>query len=554
MPAQSTWDFFTNFGRYMPRTHCLLTSEGRPDWPWIGGLIVLTAGVIAGYLRIFVFWRRSYLEVAAKDRNRKLMDLAYVFLWCAICGYAMSILMFFWPAYRLLAMFLIVLNVFTWKFAGSLEAFRVSFSARRLERELEEATAARNAELERLVIERTQELEEARSLADAANASKSAFLANMSHEIRTPMTAILGYADLLSEPGQTPADRESHIYTIRRQGEHLINLINDILDLSKIEADKLRVERIPCSLAVLLQDVALLFSGRAAAKGINLSFVAETPLPETIVTDPTRLKQVLINLVGNAVKFTDRGSVQVRVSAEPEGFVRVQVTDSGVGMTPEQVSRVFKPFSQADESTTRRFGGSGLGLTISQRLARLLGGDISVASEAGVGSTFAVTFNPGPLEGVPRHAWAPVLAPVAAAPSTAEPTIRARVLLAEDGVDNQRLIVHMLSKAGAQVVVADNGHAALDAAQQARAAGTPFDLILLDMQMPVMDGYTAAARLRAIGFNIPIIALTANAMEGDRERCLAAGCDGFATKPINRQALLDLCRQSLSRVPDRAAV
>ncbi len=544
-PATNSWDFFTNFGRYMPRTHCLLTAEGRPDWPWIGGLIFLTSCIVIGYLRIFVFWRRSYLDVPVQDRNRKLMDLAYVFLWCAICGYAMSIVMFFWPAYRLLAMFLVVLNIFTWKFATSLEAFKVSFSARRLQRELGEALAVRNAELERLVIERTQELEEARSVADAASASKSAFLANMSHEIRTPMTAILGFTDLLADPEQSQADRDTYLETVRRQGEHLVSLINDILDLSKIEADKLKVEKIACAPGAILNDVAGLLAAKAAGKGITLDFRADGPLPQTVVTDPTRLRQILINLVGNAVKFTDRGSVQVRASMEPEGFLRIAVSDSGLGMTPEQLSRLFKPFSQADESTTRKFGGTGLGLTISRRLARLLGGDIIVESTPGSGSTFTLRVNPGSLVDVPRVAWSPATVSASGPVPVVRQTLNARILLAEDGPDNQRLIQHIFNKAGATIELAENGAFAVDLACAARDSGSPFDLILMDMQMPVMDGYAATAILRERGFRTPIIALTAHAMSGDRERCIAAGCDEFATKPIDREALLSLCQRLL---------
>lgn len=316
VPAANSWDFFTNFGRYMPRTHCLTGADGRPDWPWIAGLIVLTSGVIIGYLRIFVFWRRSYIQEPERDRNRKLMDLAWIFLWCAICGYAMSITMFFWPAYRLLAAFLVVLNIFTWKFIGSLDDFRVSFSAKRLQRELGEALARRNAELERVVAERTAELEVARALADAANASKSNFLANMSHEIRTPMTAILGFSDLLADPAQSVRDREACVNTIRRQGDHLLNVINDILDLSKIEADKLAVESVPTSLAAMLDDVGASLSPRARGKGIELRMVGEGPLPVTIRTDPTRLRQILINIVGNAIKFTEAGTVTVSARLE----------------------------------------------------------------------------------------------------------------------------------------------------------------------------------------------------------------------------------------------
>jgi signal transduction histidine kinase/ActR/RegA family two-component response regulator len=557
VPAASSWDFFTNFGRYMPRTHCLTGVDGRPDWPWIAALIVLTSGVIVGYLRIFVFWRRSYAEEPPRDRNRKLMDLAWVFLWCAICGYAMSILMFVWPAYRLLAAFLVVLNIFTWKFIGSLDDFRVSFSAKRLQRELGEALERRNAELERLVAERTEELQSARAAADAANASKSTFLANMSHEIRTPMTAILGFADLLADPAQTPSDREACISTIRRQGDHLLNVINDILDLSKIEADKLVVESIPTPIAAVLDDVRASLTPRANAKGIELRFVAPRPLPAQILTDPTRLRQILINIVGNAIKFTPAGSITVTAVVEPEGFLRFDVADTGIGMNPDQVSRLFKPFSQADDSTTRKYGGTGLGLTISKRLARLLGGDIQVESTPDRGSTFTLTINPGNLADVPRVPWVPGASASRAAPPTTTHgvVLRGRILLAEDGPDNQRLIAHHLRRAGAAVVIADNGRVALDAVAAAEREGRPFDLIILDMQMPELDGYGAAAELRRRSITIPILALTAHAMNGDRERCLAAGCDEFASKPIDAQSLLETCAAMLrhATLPSNAA-
>ncbi len=546
--AANSWDFFTNFGRYMPRTHCLTGADGRPDWPWIIGLIALTSGVIVGYLRIFVFWRRSYVEEPPQDRNRKLMDLAWVFLWCAVCGYAMSIVMFFWPAYRLLAMFLVVLNIFTWKFATSLDAFRVSFSARRLQRELGEALARRNAELERMVAERTDELRAARAAADAANASKSTFLANMSHEIRTPMTAILGFSDLLADPSQSPAERDACIHTIRRQGDHLLSVINDILDLSKIEADKLIVECIPTPVASVLEDVRASLLPKAEAKGITLAFEAPEPIPATIRTDPTRLRQVLINLVGNAIKFTPSGGVTVRTRFEPEGFLRFDVSDTGIGMAPDQLTRLFRPFSQADDSTTRRFGGTGLGLTISKRLARLLGGDIRVSSIERRGSTFTLTINPGPLVDAPMMQWRAEERPsIAEAPTNPGVALHARILLAEDGPDNQRLISHHLRRAGAAVVIAENGALALDAVATATRDRQPFDLIILDMQMPEIDGYGAAAELRRRGVTTPIMALTAHAMNGDRDRCLAAGCNEFASKPIDARALLELCAAMLGQ-------
>ena len=543
VPAANGWDFFTNFGRYMPRTHCLPGADGRPDWAWIGALIALTTGVIAGYLRIFVFWRRSYLEVPPADRNSKLMDLAHVFLWCAICGYAMSIVMFFWPAYRLLAVFLVVLNVFTWRFAWSLEAFRVSFSARRLERQLHEAMARRTAELERLVELRTAELAQAREAADSASAAKSVFLANMSHEIRTPMTAILGFADILSDPGQRREEREACVETIRRQGEHLLAVINDILDLSKIEAGKLTVERVACAPGSVLQDVAALLRGRAEAKGITLD-VASGGLPSEVHTDATRLRQILINLVGNAIKFTESGGVRVEARVVSPDRLLIEVADTGLGMTEEQLGRLFQPFTQADSSTTRRYGGTGLGLAISHRLAGLLGGDLTARSAPGAGTTFAVTIDTRPPAG---RATEPQ-PPARASGGVPLPRLEGRVLLAEDGPDNRRLFTHILERAGATVTVADNGRAALELAR-----GGGFDLLILDMQMPELDGYSVARRLRASGSALPVIALTAHAMTGDRERCLEAGCDAFATKPIDRRALLELCGRVIAERGARMA-
>ncbi len=272
------YDFFTNYGTYMPRTHCLTTAQGAVDWPWVIGLMVLTAGVIAASLRIFAFWRKSYLEEQIADRNKKLMDLAWVFLWCAICGYAMSILMFVWPAYRLLAGFLVVLNVFSWRFATKLKDFKVSFAVKRLRRELDEARLARTEELESLVATRTCELEHARAAAEMASESKSSFVANMSHEIRTPMTAILGYADLLSDPESagTSEQRAELVGTIRRNGEHLLAIINDILDISKIEAGKMTVERIEVDPAGIIEDVVALMRVRADAKRLGLGWSCST--------------------------------------------------------------------------------------------------------------------------------------------------------------------------------------------------------------------------------------------------------------------------------------
>ncbi len=398
-------------------------------------------------------------------------------------------------------------------------------------------------------------LQEAKARADAANASKSEFLANMSHEIRTPMTAILGYADLLLEPDQPPRERIECVQTIRRNGQHLLTVINDILDISKIEAGCMVVERIECSPARIVMDVASLMRQRAIDKNLTFDVEYVGPIPQTIRSDPTRLRQILMNLVSNAVKFTDSGGVRlvVKLADPPEApnpRLRFEVIDTGVGLTPEQQARLFQPFTQADTSTTRRFGGTGLGLAISQRLAKMLGGEITVESAPGTGSSFFLTIETGPLDGVEMVENPRELQVVKPAPSAAgEPARRlnGRILLAEDGPDNQRLIAFYFRKAGAEVSIAENGQVACDKALEAAAAGNPFDLIFMDMQMPVLDGYAATTRLRTEGYRGPIIALTAHAMAGDREKCLTAGCDDFVTKPINRDRLLEIAARYMNR-------
>jgi len=407
------------------------------------------------------------------------------------------------------------------------------------------STLRRTAVVASLVQQRTRELAAAKSEAEDANRSKSEFLANMSHEIRTPMTAILGYSEQLLDPDLGRSDFDQAVGIIRRNGDHLLQVINDILDLSKIEAGKLEVERVACSPLQIVADVLDLLRNRASAKGLLLQAECDGPLPEAIHSDPTRLRQILFNLVGNSIKFTERGSITLRISLQRGGsdsFLRCDVTDTGIGMDAEQVSRLFHAFSQADASTTRRFGGTGLGLAISRHLAQLLGGDVTVVSQPGVGSTFRLTVATGSLQDVGMLAD-PVVGkhPAQTGASLPLPPSRllpVRVLLAEDGRDNQMLVKAILSKAGATCDVAADGRAAVDRALAAERDGAPYDAILMDMQMPVLDGVAATAELRASGYRRPIIALTANAMESDRNRCLAAGCNDFASKPIDRAKLL----------------
>ena len=390
-----------------------------------------------------------------------------------------------------------------------------------------------------------QTLEEFNHVAETANRAKSEFLANMSHEIRTPMTAILGYSDVLLDEIEQENSR-SAVYTIKRNGEHLLGLINDILDLSKIEAGKLEVERISCSPVKIVADVASLMRVRAQAKNLPLDIEYAGSIPESIHCDPVRLRQILINLIGNAIKFTETGRVcvltrLVQCSDRPS-WLQFDVIDTGIGMTQEQVVRLFKPFMQADSSTSRRFGGTGLGLSISKRLAKLLGGDILVSSTPGKGSTFSVTIETGTLDGVQMlEAPAEAMAEGKREPkpnAVTDVKLDCRILLAEDGPDNQRLISFVLKKAGAQVTVAENGQEALQQVLAAKDAGRPFEVVLMDMQMPVMDGYTATQELRQAGYDGPIIALTANAMLGDDEKCREVGCDDYLTKPIDRTKFL----------------
>ena len=395
------------------------------------------------------------------------------------------------------------------------------------------------------------ELERARAVAESANDAKGRFLANMSHEIRTPMTAILGFADILADPASADETRRDAIETIRRNGEHLLEVVNDILDTSKIEAGELRIEAVPCDPSRVAREVIDLLRPRAEAKSVTLSLRIDPTFPPRLTTDPTRLRQVALNLVSNAIKFTERGIVDVRLACRPAHddhafLVLLEVRDSGIGMTTEQIDGLFRPFTQADTSTTRRFGGTGLGLVISRGLARKMGGDVTVSSEPGEGSCFLATFLAAhaPSEASLEDATEPVAEPRA---------LSGRILLAEDGLDNQRLISHHLRRAGAEVIVVENGALALDAVEAASTSGFPFDLILMDMQMPEMDGYEAARTLRKRGHRLPIVALTAHSMASDRDRCLAAGCSDFATKPIRRDDLLATCARWLDARRARAA-
>jgi signal transduction histidine kinase/ActR/RegA family two-component response regulator len=404
------------------------------------------------------------------------------------------------------------------------------------------------------VEENNRVLQQASERAREATSAKSAFLANMSHEIRTPMTAILGFAEQIEDGDLPPAGVQAAVQTIRRHGEYLLGILNDILDLSKIEAGKLVVERVWCNPSQVLAEVEGLLRGRAEEKGLEFATACRSPVPMAVESDPTRLKQVLVNLIGNAIKFTESGRVLVTIGFRGDaggdtGTLELEVFDTGIGMSREHLGRLFQPFEQADSSTTRRFGGTGLGLSICQRLVHLLGGRILADSVLGSSTRFRVELPVRVAAGTPNLAApmsAAVRQPVPRRPAT-DALAGRRVLLCEDGPDNQRLIAMVLQKAGAEVELAGDGRQGIDAATAALAAGRPFDVVLMDMQMPRVDGYEATRQLRHLGFLQPVIALTAHAMAGDRQRCLDAGCTDYASKPIDRAALVRMIAEHSRR-------
>ncbi|TCV85908.1 ATP-binding protein [Sulfurirhabdus autotrophica] len=385
-------------------------------------------------------------------------------------------------------------------------------------------------------------LEQARQSAEHGNQAKSQFLANMSHEIRTPLTAIIGFSESLLNSQQSMSDRMASIYTIIRNGKHLLQIINDILDISKIEAGKLDTEQIEVSPFNVLSDIQTMAHLQAEEKGLIFAIEYIFPLPKMIISDPVRLKQILLNLCSNAIKFTEKGRVTVRVGLDPlNEQMQFDVIDSGIGMTDEQQEKLFARFTQADSSITRKFGGTGLGLHLSRQLAEKLGGNITLVSQAGSGTTFTLRISTGPLKNV-QYAYD--ISEIAEhktrqiAPQLARLT--GSVLLAEDNPDNQRLVSMYIKRTGANHTIADHG---LDAVHKALSG--KFDLILMDMQMPVMDGVKATEVLREKGYTGPIVALTANAMQEDKDRCIAAGCNDFLTKPLNLEHFYQILEKYL---------
>lgn len=377
--------------------------------------------------------------------------------------------------------------------------------------------------------------------ANSANKAKTGFLANMSHEIRTPLTAVLGYSEVLEDQIRSDTEEDELIRSInciRQSGEHLRSIINDILDLSKIDAGKIDIQPSTCDVVELVREVVGSFEVRAQQKKLDLVVEVDGRVPGTVRMDGFRVRQVLINLINNAIKFTDTGSVTIIVGHDGEQL-EFAVRDTGVGIPEEMMGRLFRPFEQADNSVTRQYEGTGLGLSISQKIARLMHGAIEVESVRRGGSTFTFRFPAKGEQGTDLIDSIDLSkGPLRAETSEKDEPNRGRVLLVEDGVENQRLISHFLRRAGFEFEIASNGKIA----SEMLTRDDRFDVILMDMQMPVLDGYTTARLLRERGNSIPIIALTAHVMEGDREKCIEAGCTDYLSKPLDREKMISMIR------------
>jgi signal transduction histidine kinase/CheY-like chemotaxis protein len=419
--------------------------------------------------------------------------------------------------------------------------------------------------LEDQVKERTAQLSEAKDRAEDASRAKSDFLANMSHEIRTPMNCVLGMVELALDGAMPPSQRE-HLQTLRASAESLLTIIDDILDFSKIEAGQLAIDPLPTSVGMLVRTIVESFALRARQKGLRLSSDVHPSVPAGVRLDPGRVRQVLVNLLGNAIKFTHQGSVTLSVRAEghtPDGRIRLVffVRDTGIGIAPDRLKAIFQPFTQADTSMTRRYGGTGLGLTISARLVALMDGTVVARSTPDEGSEFVVTLPVAIATADEVAATTTALAPTrvpatdvaapadaAAVPRTSVVEEELRVLVAEDNPVNQKIAQQLLRKRKLSVTLADDGRQAVDAFETGK-----FDLVLMDVQMPEMNGFEAVAAIRALEHaqnrpHTPIVAVTAHAMLGDRERCLEAGMDAYLSKPLRRQLLFDLVDELLGEI------
>ena len=398
------------------------------------------------------------------------------------------------------------------------------------------------------IIQRYRELEKARESVlkeENANAAKSAFLANISHELRTPLGAILGYAELLQDPNSSNSEKYDYSDTIIRNGHQLSRLVDDLLDLAKVEAGKIEFESIEFNTIELFEETVNILTLPARKKQVQLNLSFPTPIPFEVISDPLRIKQILLNLISNAIKFTDRGEINIRVFFQQEASqFRVEIQDTGQGLTPDEQAKLFKPFSQADVSTSRKFGGTGLGLSLSRNMARLLGGDLQLAwSQPGLGSEFVLLLPVKINDAKLSLSGGLTMADAIKNPQT-QILEGIKVLLVDDTFDNQKLISLFLERTGATVELASDGVEAIQKVMQ-----FPYDVVLMDVQMPVMDGLQAASILRQKNFQKPLIALTAHAMKEDRDRCLAAGFDDYLTKPVDRQLLVGKIKSMISQRP-----
>lgn len=382
-----------------------------------------------------------------------------------------------------------------------------------------------------------------KELARNSASAKSQFLANMSHEIRTPLAAIIGYGETLIDPEVSEEEKQNSAEVVVRSGRHLLDLVNDILDHSKIDANKLDVELLSVNLPELLDEVRAFFAPRAREKGLEFGIYYDYPLPEFIRTDPTRFRQVLINLCGNALKFTEKGSIKISVRCDRASeLVIARIVDTGIGMKPEQMERLFDPFAQASAAIARQYGGTGLGLNISRRLTELLGGRIEVRSTYGEGSEFEASVSTGPLKDVHFIRDASELTQRRRMiPMVHAPRLKGRILCAEDNEVNRRLVDLLVSRTGAEIVHVGNGAEALE-----KAIREHFDLVLMDIQMPVMNGRDATKAIRDAGINVPIIALTANVMAEDIQDYKEAGCNEHMAKPIDKRRFYEVLASYLT--------
>ncbi|MBL8212252.1 MAG: response regulator [Bryobacterales bacterium] len=394
--------------------------------------------------------------------------------------------------------------------------------------------------LEERIRQRTEQLERAMQKAQAANQAKSEFLANMSHELRTPMNGVLGMIDIVLDSPLTGEQREQ-LETAQRCANSLLAILNDVLDLSKIEAGKMVLERLPFDLRVLTEDIVRSHRSRASKKGITISVDVSPEIPRKITADPLRIRQILSNLLSNAVKFTERGAVKVVLLRAPgTGELVLEVIDTGVGIPEDKLSCIFEKFTQADGSISRKFGGTGLGLTITKMLVEMHEGQIDVHSQVGKGSTFRVTL-PAYLC-LTEPAEEPKAARASKTVARSEP--QASILLVEDNHVNQKVVQAILRKKGYHVDVANHGREALEYLEL-----LAYNIVLMDVQMPILDGLetTRAIRADARFRKLPIVAMTAHAMSGDRERCLAAGMNGYIAKPVNPSTLLRVVEEFLTQ-------